>query len=482
MITIGYSTRKPNPEFQEKIKKSIGLKEFTIIEKINNGEKSLTQVYNEILDESKTDIIVLCHDDLIFETEKWGKKVLNHFNNTEFGVIGVAGTTSIPESGRWWEDPSKMVGIVNHKHEGKKWESKYCKNWGDEIVETILVDGLFISLSKNRIKNKFNSNIPDFHFYDVDFSFKNHLSGVKVGVMFDVRLTHLSIGMTNDKWESNRELFVNDVKENLPYFFIPKTENLIPDIKFYEYKNRINVIIQSNGDKNDFISLYKNIKNFKHKNLIINLIVNDENFNEFSDITYEDVKIRMGHFDSMAKNLSILKWEEDLIIDDDLIFLMPDNITILNDVFSSFSKIFFKNKKQFSGGFPITLNPDGTIVSSEFQIIKNDDKILFNLKHLNSFYNFDMGVLKNKMGNISPLFVCDSNTIRELDWFNINYDTILAYNDFVIQQLKYNKEPHINTSVVIKLKNQINLEKDINELQKLFTTINENKKLFPILN
>ena len=62
MITIGYSTREHNPKYIEYLKKSSGYKKIEVIEKINNGEKSLSQVYNEILEESKTDIVVLCHD------------------------------------------------------------------------------------------------------------------------------------------------------------------------------------------------------------------------------------------------------------------------------------------------------------------------------------------------------------------------------------------------------------------------------------
>jgi hypothetical protein len=64
MLTIGYSTRKPNPEFTEYLKKSSGFKKINVIEKVNNGEKSLSQIYNEILSESETDIIVFCHDDI----------------------------------------------------------------------------------------------------------------------------------------------------------------------------------------------------------------------------------------------------------------------------------------------------------------------------------------------------------------------------------------------------------------------------------
>ena len=80
MITVGYSTRKSNPEFIEYLKKTSGFKKINVIEKVNNGEKSLSQVYNEIISESDTDIIVLCHDDILFDTNGWYSKILKHNN------------------------------------------------------------------------------------------------------------------------------------------------------------------------------------------------------------------------------------------------------------------------------------------------------------------------------------------------------------------------------------------------------------------
>ena len=125
MITIGFSTRKSNPAFIEQIKKTVGPKTVEVIEVINNGEKSLSKVYNEILGQAKNNIVVLCHDDIIFEDKGWGNKLIKHFDKTNFGILGVAGTTSMPSSGMWWEERNKMLGIVNHKHDGKQWESKY---------------------------------------------------------------------------------------------------------------------------------------------------------------------------------------------------------------------------------------------------------------------------------------------------------------------------------------------------------------------
>jgi glycosyltransferase involved in cell wall biosynthesis len=216
MITVAYSTREHNPEFIEYLKKSSGFKKLEVIEKVNNGEKSLAQVYNEVLSESKTDIVLFCHDDIYFETNSWYNKLLKHFEKSDFGIIGMAGTTQMPSSGMWWENRKKMVGVVNHESDGKKWESKYSESFGNSIMETIVVDGLFIAVDKRKIKKNFNEEFKGFHFYDIPFCFENHIEGVKVGVITNIRITHKSIGQTNEQWEENRKLFEAKYAKNLP--------------------------------------------------------------------------------------------------------------------------------------------------------------------------------------------------------------------------------------------------------------------------
>ena len=217
MITVGFSTRKIDSTFVEMLKKTSGLPKLEVIPFENNGEFSLTEVYNKLLDQSTNDIVILCHDDIYFDSKNWGQKILNHFKrNSEYGILGLAGTTNMPKSGRWWDDFSKMRGIVNHEHEGKKWESKYSPNKGNQIDDVVLVDGLFIVVNKNNIKKEFNKEIGGFHFYDVDFSFRNFIEDVKIGVVYDVRVTHKSIGQTNEQWEKNREVFAEKYKDILP--------------------------------------------------------------------------------------------------------------------------------------------------------------------------------------------------------------------------------------------------------------------------
>jgi glycosyltransferase involved in cell wall biosynthesis len=139
-----------------------------------------------------------------------------HFESSEYGILGVAGTTEMPSSGQWWETRRKMIGIVNHESGGKKWTSKYSEDFGKSIRETVVVDGVFIALSKSRIKHNFDEEFKGFHFYDIGFCFKNQIEGVKVGVISNIRITHKSIGQTNEQWEENKNLFAQKYSENLP--------------------------------------------------------------------------------------------------------------------------------------------------------------------------------------------------------------------------------------------------------------------------
>ena len=219
MITIAFSTKTPKPELIEHFKRSSGYeKGITVIQKINNGEKSLAQVYNEILDESPNDIIIFTHDDVYFDTKAWYHKIKSHFEKSHYGILGMAGTTNLSETGQWWE-PSKrknMIGIVNPESNGKKWESKYSESFGNDIHSTVIVDGVFMAVDRTRLKNKFLEEFEGFHFYDIPFCYENYLNGVAVGVITNIRLTHKSVGITNEQWEKNRQLFVEKYSTSLP--------------------------------------------------------------------------------------------------------------------------------------------------------------------------------------------------------------------------------------------------------------------------
>jgi hypothetical protein len=216
MISIVYCTREENGKHKKHLLKACGNPKVEIIEYVNKGE-SLTKFYNKALLETSNDIVVFVHDDVVIETKQIANKIIRMFDkNPEYGIIGVAGTKYMSETGRWWDNPKSMYGRVAHTHEGRTWLSEYSPSQDKRVEETIIVDGVFFAVHKNRIKKQFDESVEGFHFYDVDFCFQNYLEGVKVGVTTEIRVNHMSIGMTNEQWESNRQQFAERYKEKLP--------------------------------------------------------------------------------------------------------------------------------------------------------------------------------------------------------------------------------------------------------------------------
>lgn len=217
MISVVFSTRKDNQEHIEHIKNTSGVKNIEVLQYINDGQYSLTEIYNIGLNESKNNIVIFLHDDIIFETKNWGRVLLKNIDkNPEYGIIGIAGSRELPTTGKWWENPLHMYGQVYHQHNGKKWLSKYSPKKPLFLDNVVIVDGLFFVVKKDLIKVKFDENVKGFHFYDVDFTFRNYIEGVKIGVTSDIDVTHLSIGQTNEQWEQNRILFSEKFKNILP--------------------------------------------------------------------------------------------------------------------------------------------------------------------------------------------------------------------------------------------------------------------------
>ena len=214
-VSVVISTRKINDTYLKHVEKMFSHPKTEINIYENDGVSTLAEIYNIGLEESKNDIIVFMHDDLILETPNITPKVVKLFEeNPEYGIIGLAGTDNLM-SGMWWQDRESMYGVVGHEHEGKRHVNHYSKqSFGDKPKEVVIVDGLFMMIHRGRIKHKFNEEFKGFHFYDLPICVDNHLDGVKIGVTTKIMVTHKSIGMTNKQWEKNK-LFFEAIYEKL---------------------------------------------------------------------------------------------------------------------------------------------------------------------------------------------------------------------------------------------------------------------------
>ena len=216
-VSVVISTRKIDDSYVKHVEKMFSHPKTEILFYENEGEYSLTQLYNVGLRDSVNDIVVFMHDDLILETPNMTPKIVKLFEkHSEYGIIGVAGTDKLT-SGRWWDNKDNMYGVVGHIHEGKRHVNHYSKGvFNDVLKDVVIVDGLFFMVHKGRIKKEFNEQFEGFHFYDISFCVENFLEGVKIGLTTKLGVTHKSIGMVNKQWEKNKLFFEALFEKQLP--------------------------------------------------------------------------------------------------------------------------------------------------------------------------------------------------------------------------------------------------------------------------
>ena len=402
MITIGYSTRTTNKELQEYFKKSAGHPKIQVIEKVNSGEKNLSQVYNEIISESIYDVVVLCHDDIYFDTKNWFKKIIKHFEKTDYGVLGMAGTTNMPSSGMWWEDRSKMYGIVNHESGGKKWESKYSDSLGNDIKEVVVVDGVFIAIDKNKIKQNFDESVDGFHMYDINFCFNNFLDGVKIGVITDVRITHKSVGMTNAQWDENRKIFAE------------KYSNFLPSDLGYKVSDKLSILTFDNNVSINysFFNLYEKINSLSDNFEIIHSNLEQKNINFLSQKKIKNIHIsetpgfilgdgkkiiQTTNGPEITKNNQFYKIGEPKI---DLIIVSSNELlSIVNNLYPNVKKLYL-NKS--SNNIPNDVIENLSYVGSLCEENKIGSPNVEIISNINIDKEFIINLLNSKKENYSP--------------------------------------------------------------------------------
>ena len=432
MITIGYSTRTSNPTLQDYFKKSCGLKTAEVIEVINNGEKSLSQVYNEIIDISSNNILVLCHDDIKLETG-WGKKLLNDFEeNPDFSIIGKAGSCYFPESGVYWEKMNQtMVGQVYHHPDGqKKWLSKYSPKL-PFLIPVVTIDGLFISFDKTKINHKFDETIGKFHFYDHGFCIPNYLDGVKIGVTSSFEITHQSIGQPNNEFFISKDQFIKKYESNLPIqlkpkipFSINRTENI--NVK----NNKVAVIIPVNNNQKSLNKIIDNLIEKCDSELFDIFVVDYSNEKEITNSVidfvgnYKNVFIKSSDSKIINEVFDELSYDQDLN-DYNFLLLMRDNLLLINDVIGGMVNVFKKNP--MAGTVSCRIHNYDNTIKYEGILVKENNLVVRNKEN---YYNFST-TLQEVDGNSSIMTMYRRDTFLKNGGFrqnNINGHDDIQYS------------------------------------------------------
>jgi GT2 family glycosyltransferase len=451
MITVGYSTRKENLEYKEHIFKQSGLKkgELDIIEVVNNNQKSLSEVYNSILRDSKHNLVILIHDDLILP-QNFLKSLIKQFNETDYGIIGLAGTTHLNEMGVWWGDRTKMIGIVKHKSNGKTWESKYSYNWKKEIKDVVLIDGLFIGINKDKIKKGFNENYKGFHFYDIPFCVDNHLSGVKIGVTFDFVVTHKSIGQTNQSWEESRQQFIKEYGLPIsltPEIYLPNDKVLLkefPEVSVVIPHKDKSYLIQNLLDSFDKFETYNfsKIKFFiadtgssSENKLELNKIISE--YSVRNDKPFQITLIEYDYYNFAKINNDVVN----KYVTSELVLFCNNDVQLINNSLTRMVKQYLKNPKKIGTLGSRLYFENNTIQHAGMTLFVDSNKNLqISHKGLHSHHNFSPEC-ESVIGNTGAFMLTRIDLFKKLDGFNEQYQSCfedVEYNLSCILDGKHN--------------------------------------------
>jgi GT2 family glycosyltransferase len=461
MISVIYCTKEPYPQHTEHIKKTSGLRDIEIIEYVNRGE-SLTTFYNKGLKESTNNIVVFCHDDIVFNTKNWGKKLIKSFTQGH-GILGVAGTTHMSDTGRWWDDNTKMLGQVRHTNEGKYWDSKYSNNFGDKIMDSILVDGLFFAVNKEVIKEEFSDDVEGFHFYEIDFCIKNHLKDVKVGVMSNISITHKSVGQTNKEWEENRKLFVEKFKDNLPMNIVGDIWFNTKEVKLKETP-KVSVIIPTKGSVNllkDCVNSLYEKDSYRNMEVIIADTGSEPNeieeMNEFVlGLQWDSCDVRIVSYDyyNFAKiNNDVVR--NHVSEDTELLLFCNNDIKLINNAITQMVNVYLKNKKSVGTIGARLYFGDDTIQHSGVTMFLNQQKNIMVTHHgFKSYYNYH-NTTKEVLGNTAALMMTPKWLFDKIGGYNPFYQECFEDVEYNIECLQRNRKNYfVGEAVAYHLESQ----------------------------
>ncbi len=452
-LSVIFSTREIEVEFINHVCTTAGIEGIEIIPYLNRGQFSLTELYNKGLQQARYDVIVFIHDDIIFNNSNWGISLLNQFKNTDYGILGIAGATDLSRDDDHLANHAIIpwsVGRLRHQINGKVFDT-FISNKYDYPVQVICLDGVFMAVNRDRIQKKFDERFKGFHFYDISFTFSNHLSGVKVGVIFDIDLIHKSGGSYNQEWKRNRLLFLEYYKDFLPCRIKPeKIEYESSKIKKFNPGNSLVSIIIPTKDKIDLLidclqSIIDHTCITRYEIIIADTGSTIENRQQLAHwINNLDRKPNLGEIKIIEYDYYNFAKINNHVVKNHLskksthILFCNNDIKLLNDAVDRCLYLFREKKSIGTAGI--------RLYYADYSIQHNGIELLFgvgqsvDLTYRNShcYYRYDRDVVEVS-GNTAA-FLMIERPVFEKFYFNENYQECLEDVELNLQMLKLGRK------------------------------------------
>lgn len=182
----------PN-ELTENIHSTVGAEYELIVIDNSQNNYSIFSAYNEGVRHAKYPYLCFMHDDILFNTNEWGKMVIAHFQDENVGLIGVLGGHYLPDCPSYWNTSRHISGkVLDEKQKLWNWD-RYLDS--GKTIDVASVDGLWFCIPKMMFKKIcFDEKIGGFHGYDTDICMQITGLGHTIRVVGDILITHSSGG------------------------------------------------------------------------------------------------------------------------------------------------------------------------------------------------------------------------------------------------------------------------------------------------
>lgn len=163
--------------------------------------RSLAEGFNRGIGASRGAIVVACHDDIEILSPDLGGCLDAALAQVD--VAGLAGADRAGGPAVLWCGHPHLHGWVSYAAEGGGYDAAPLDFRAGLTHGLQTLDGLFVAMRREvAAKVPYDAEAFDgFHFYDLDFSYRAHLAGFRLGVTRDLLVVHDSRGSFDASWQ-----------------------------------------------------------------------------------------------------------------------------------------------------------------------------------------------------------------------------------------------------------------------------------------
>ena len=185
---------------------------------------SLAEGYNRGYARSRGEWVIFCHDDITFVNHDLTYRLLRSLPHCD--VLGLCGTSRLV-SGNWYDAGSPFISgavVAPSMSDAGGYELQvFARRIPPLVADAQALDGIFIAARRRVVEalGGFNEHdFRDFVVYDIDFSFRAHLAGFRVGIATDILVFHDShvARFSPEKlrrWNEAQAIFVSNYRCHL---------------------------------------------------------------------------------------------------------------------------------------------------------------------------------------------------------------------------------------------------------------------------